>query len=100
LIALMTALTAKTPLKGAIVLSSYLPNLPAVYEDQSLPLGLPVFIGHGVQDDIVPLVLGEGMRDLLKNKGANVMWRAYPMAHQVCEAEFLAIGQFLNNLWQ
>lgn len=98
-IALMAALTAQAPLKGAIVLSSYLPALSSLHQNTVFPVGFPIFMAHGSQDEVVPLTLGEGTRTVLEKKGAKVVWQTYPMAHQVCEPELLAIGQFLNGLW-
>ncbi len=98
-IALVTALTAQRPLKGAIILSSYMPSLPVAHQNKQFSADFPIFIGHGSHDDIVPITLGEKTRVLVEQQGAKVTWHAYPMAHQVCEPELQAIGQFLNNLW-
>jgi len=60
--------------------------------------GLPVFMGHGVQDPIVPLMLGERTRQILENNGPDVDWHTYPMGHSVNEQEIGDIGRWLVHI--
>lgn len=59
---------------------------------------LPVLIEHGTQDPVVPVILGEQAKQFLSDKGYNVDYRTYPMAHQVCMPQIQSIGKWLNNV--
>ena len=48
---------------------------------------VPIFMGHGSFDPVVPRVLGMLSRDALTKLGYDVDWHSYPMAHQVCPPE-------------
>jgi len=75
-------------LAGIIALSTYLP-LDAVTEAErhAANTSLPIFMGHGGFDPIVPQALGQLSRDVLVGLGYDVEWHSYPMAHQVCPPE-------------
>jgi phospholipase/carboxylesterase len=86
--ALFTALRWPERLGGVVALSCYLPlaaALPA--EAHPANAAVPVFMAHGTIDPIVPPALGEGTRDLLRSRGYDVEWHAYPMPHSVCAPE-------------
>jgi phospholipase/carboxylesterase len=75
-------------LGGVIALSAYLPldNLTAT-ERSAANADLPIFMGHGSFDPVVPQMLGLMSRDALVKLGYEVAWHSYPMAHQVCPPE-------------
>jgi phospholipase/carboxylesterase len=86
--ALFTALRWPERLGGVVGLSCYLP-LAATLAEEAHPANaaLPVFLAHGTFDPIVPLPLGEGSRELLRARGYDVDWHAYPMPHSVSAPE-------------
>lgn len=43
-------------------------------------------------------MLGEQAQQLLTNKGYNVEYHTYPMAHQVCMPQIQNIGKWLNKV--
>jgi phospholipase/carboxylesterase len=75
-------------LAGIIGLSTYLPldGLTAA-ERSAANAGLPIFMGHGSYDPVVPEALGRLSRDALSALGYDVEWHTYPMAHQVSAPE-------------
>jgi phospholipase/carboxylesterase len=87
-IALFSGLRYPQRLAGILALSTYLP-LDATLAAEAHPANaaVPVFQGHGRFDDIVPLALGQGTRDLLSARGYDVDWRTYPMPHSLCAEE-------------
>ena len=89
-VALRVALTAK-PLAGVVALSTYL--IDALHPGAVGPQGLRIFQGHGTYDAVVPFALGLQTCERLRELGAQVTWKAYPMDHAVCpeEIEDLAI---------
>jgi phospholipase/carboxylesterase len=95
-IALQTGLRFPQRLAGIMALSTYLPLAETLAEEaHSANAKLPVFIGHGRDDNVVPLSLAESTRDILAAKNYAVSWHDYPMAHSVCLPELRAIGAWL-----
>jgi phospholipase/carboxylesterase len=87
-IALSGAIRHPERLAGIIALSTYLPLAEkAAVECHTANAGLPVFMGHGSMDAIVPPALGTMSRDALVALGYDVDWHVYAMAHQVCAEE-------------
>jgi phospholipase/carboxylesterase len=59
---------------------------------------IPILMCHGREDPIVPLELAEKSADILNDLGYHPRWLDYPMQHQVCAAEMLAISQWLTQV--
>jgi phospholipase/carboxylesterase len=59
----------------------------------------PIFLGHGTQDPVVSLMLGENSRRLLENAGYAVEWHAYAMPHSVCPQEVMDIAAWLRRIF-
>jgi phospholipase/carboxylesterase len=94
--ALLTGLQYETPLAGIIALSGYMP-LAHTLTQKTTPCHtqLPIFIGHGVLDNVVPFALAKQTRSLLENIGYNLSWHEYSFAHQVSSQEMQDIRQWL-----
>jgi len=58
----------------------------------------PIFYGHGTQDPVVPLQLGEHTRNWLTRAGCMVSWHTYPMPHSVSAEEILHIRAWLLSV--
>lgn len=95
-IALHTGLRFPEPLAGIVALSTYMP-LPGTLEDESHPANarVPVFVGHGRDDALIPLALAQRTRDLLSAREQIVEWHEYPIAHSVCLPELQDLGVWL-----
>jgi phospholipase/carboxylesterase len=99
--ALHTGLRYPLRLGGIIGLSTYLPLLPhfnAVSHRENRQT--PVFLGHGTEDNILPISLGQKTRDHLMQAGYPVEWRQYSMGHQVCSQEIADVSQWLQQILQ
>ncbi len=84
-------------LAGLMTLSTYLATNDSLnYSD--INKNLPILIEHGVQDPVVPVVLGQQAQQLLTDKGYQVEYNTYPMAHQVCMPQIQNIGKWLNKV--
>ena len=57
--------------------------------------GLPIFMGHGTGDPVIPLARAIASRDALLALGYPVEWHAYPMPHSVCAAEITDMNRWL-----
>lgn len=96
-IALQLALRFPEKLAGLIALSTYLlldHRLPADAHEANL--GLPVFVGHGTQDPMVPCKLGERLAERLRGMGYAVEWHSYAMPHSVCPQEVADLAAWLR----
>jgi phospholipase/carboxylesterase len=97
-IALHVALRWKERLAGAIGLSTFLPDV-VTQPDALAPenAGLPVFMAHGDDDPLIPLVWAQHARDRLIGLGSPVVWKQYPMEHQVCAEEIADLAAWIEE---
>ncbi len=96
-VVLAAGLRSKEALAGIVALSTYLmfaERLPA--EQSAANAHLPIFIGHGSGDPVVPQALGTAARDALAKLGHPVAWHGYPMAHQVCMEEIADLRAWIG----
>ena|SRR5688572_4054731 len=98
-IALQTALRHPERLDGVLALSTYLPLHSSLDAERSAAnRELPIFMAHGVYDDVIPLARAEQSRQALERLGYRVEWRTYPMPHSVCPEEIVHISEFLGRV--
>jgi phospholipase/carboxylesterase len=94
--ALMTGLRYPERLAGIIGLSGYLPLAATLAAERSpASEGMPVFLGHGRRDGVVPLSAATATREALDALGYAVDWHEYPMEHSVCMEEIAHINTWL-----
>ncbi|HCU05429.1 MAG TPA: carboxylesterase, partial [Coxiellaceae bacterium] len=55
------------------------------------------FMAHGTADPILDISLAEMSLNILQQNHYQIEWHAYPMAHQVCAEELIAIGRWITN---
>jgi len=97
-IALHVGLRYAEPLAGILALSTYMPTADTLAQEQSpVNAAIPIMMAHGSHDPVVPLANGLNACRQLRGLGYGVLWREYPMMHQVCEAEISDIGRFLTE---
>jgi phospholipase/carboxylesterase len=80
---------------GVVAMSGYVPQFM-----KSSLAGLqdvPVFMGHGEQDAVIPLALARASREVLAESGVEVDWHAYPMQHTIGQQELLDIEAWLKR---
>jgi phospholipase/carboxylesterase len=96
---LYSGLRHAAKLAGLVALSCYLalPDRLAA-ERHKTNWRTPIFLAHGTQDPVVPVMLGIAARDALLAAGHPVEWHAYAMPHAVCAEEIAAIGEFLRQV--
>jgi phospholipase/carboxylesterase len=98
-IALQTGLRHPKTLAGVMSLSAYLPLSSTVEQERNAAnQDTPIFIGHGMADNVVPLKAGTTARDQLIKLGYDIDWHQYPMAHSVCPQELDDIGAWLTRV--
>ena len=103
-IALHAALRYPEKLAGLMALSTYLPltsslDAEVVNNPAAVNKDIPIFMAHGSFDPVLPMQLGSDSRDLLTDRGFEVEWRDYPMAHAVCAEEIAHIRGWLLEVF-
>jgi phospholipase/carboxylesterase len=86
-------------LAGILGLSGYLPLAEKLaFERSEANHGIPIFLGHGKRDGVVPISAASASRDALTALGYPVEWRTYDMEHSLCMEEIADINQWLLNV--
>lgn len=94
---LQTGLRQSKPLAALMALSAYLPMAQMIeVERNAASNSVPIFMGHGIADNIVPLALAKMSRDTLIKLGYEVEWHQYQMPHSVCPEELADISAWLK----
>jgi phospholipase/carboxylesterase len=88
-------------LAGIIGFSGYLPFYRTLAQEaNSANLQTPIFLSHGLEDTVVPLLWAELSRKVLQEQNYPLSWHTYPMAHQVCNEQILDLAKWTNNLME
>ncbi len=100
-IALHTALRYPQKLGGVLALSTYLPlHGKFATEAHIANADTPIFMAHGIFDDIISLEMSQMSRDLLQSRQYFINWHEYKMAHSLCTEEIKDIQNFLQQVLQ
>ncbi|MCG8465620.1 MAG: alpha/beta hydrolase [Xanthomonadales bacterium] len=95
-IALRSGLGSPRPPLAVLGLSCYLADPEGIEQWKSAAASrIPVFMGHGSQDPVVPMPLGQQARDHLKHAGISVEWHEYPIPHSVSPQEIVDIDTWV-----
>jgi len=95
--ALSVALARPDLTSGVLALSSVPPRGQQPAEPGALR-GLLAFVAHGLHDPLIPVEVGRATRDLLRQLGADVTYREYPMGHMVIPAEISDARTWLSAM--
>ncbi|MBB1332221.1 MULTISPECIES: alpha/beta hydrolase [unclassified Pseudoalteromonas] len=93
-IALHLAPRLTPKLAGVMALSTYM-CVPDKLTAEAKHTDLSVFMAHGSQDQVVPYDAGRHAFDILTTHNMDVSWQDYPMGHQLCGEELMAIRHWL-----
>jgi phospholipase/carboxylesterase len=95
-IALYTGLRYARTLGGIMALSTYLPMQQRLDQEAAVAnRDTPIFMAHGLHDDVVATQFGLQTRALLQQRGYRVQWHEYAMGHSVCIEEINDISNWL-----
>jgi phospholipase/carboxylesterase len=96
--ALYVGLRYPQKLAGIMVLSGYLLYADKLQDEYSAANAqTPVFIGHGTQDLMVPVTLGQAIQPALAFGKWPVEWHSYPIPHSVSQTEIVDVGGWLKG---
>ena len=98
-IALHAGLRYAKTLGGIMALSTYLPMSQRLAQEAAAAnRNTPVFMAHGLHDDVVAMQFGLQTRTLLQQQGYQVQWHDYAMGHSVCREEISDISGWLGTV--
>ncbi len=58
----------------------------------------PIFIAHGINDPVIPVIAGRAANQLLKEAGADVEYYEFPGGHEISLAELQQVKAFLQRV--
>ncbi len=97
--ALQTGLRHPERLAGIMALSCYVPLARTLAAEASQTnRDAPIFMAHGLYDDLIPIAAARRSRDLLLQLGYRVQWHEYPMSHSVSAEEIADISDWLRGV--
>jgi phospholipase/carboxylesterase len=97
--ALLAGLRHAERLAGVMALSCYLPLAATLAAEASAAnRDVPIFMAHGLYDDVIPVDRARRSRDLLIAAGYRVEWHEYRVPHAVCAEEMGDIAAWLTRV--
>ncbi len=97
--ALHTALRYPQRLAGILALSCYIPLATHLQtERHSANQDIPIFMAHGLHDEVIPVAYGNAAARQLESLGYTPQWHQYPMGHEVNLQEIRDIGAWLTSV--
>jgi phospholipase/carboxylesterase len=98
-VALAAGLRFPQRLAGLLAMSSYLPFPERLTAEKTRAnQDVPILMCHGRMDPVVGFAMGTEARDVLASEGYAPEWHEYPMAHEVCAAELVQVGRWLERV--
>ncbi|KXS54884.1 MAG: carboxylesterase [Marinobacter sp. T13-3] len=95
-VAYETALSYSAPLAGLFALSTYYATADSVQRSEANQ-NLPIFIGHGTHDPMVPEALGQRAVQVLQGQGYAPEYHRYGMEHSLCLEEIRDMDAFCER---
>ena len=98
-IALQGGLRHTKRLAGILALSTYLP-LASTLDGEAATANreVPVFMAHGMDDEVIPFRFSVVSRDRLMAAGYRIQWHDYEMGHTVCMQEIRDLSEWLRGV--
>lgn len=90
------ALSYPQKLGGLFVLSTYFATADSIQLAEA-NRNIPVFVGHGSYDPVVPESLGRAATGTLEKLGFKPEYRSYPMEHSLCLEEVRDLDRFFSR---
>ncbi|HET6781639.1 MAG TPA: carboxylesterase, partial [bacterium] len=96
IMSLGVALTSPEKVAGIVAMSGrVLPEITPLIAPPEVLAGLPIFVAHGTEDQVLPIHHGRAARDLLERLPVALTYREYPIGHHVAEESLADITAWL-----
>jgi phospholipase/carboxylesterase len=98
-VGLMLGMRYAGEISGLMLYAPYLPDEleTLLAATRRLPTSVPVWLGHGVHDYVIPYRVGEHVRDTLAAWGYPVTWQAYRAGHEAFGRVHYGAYPFLDD---
>jgi thioredoxin 1 len=83
---------------GVLAMSTYLPEIEGLEYDWDAAREIPVLVQHGSEDPLIPVERGRALARTLAGHGVPVVYREYPMQHQVALESVRDAAQWLASV--
>lgn len=98
IISLSVALTRPEKVAGVVAMSGrVLPEVAPLIAPPEALTGLPIFVAHGTEDQVLPVHHGRAARDLLQRLPVALTYREYRMGHQITEESLTDVATWLKE---
>lgn len=98
IMSLSLALTRPDKLAGVVAMSGrILPEVLPLMAPREAFKGLPIFVAHGTNDQVLPIHHGRAARDRLAGLPVSLTYREYPMGHEVAAESLADITAWLRE---
>lgn len=97
MVASEVAFRSDTPLAGLVLLSGTVVDEVSWRTNYARRRGLPVFVAHGLRDDVLPYAASDRMRQDLQAAGLDVTWCAFDGGHDISAEVVRQLNRFLTR---
>jgi phospholipase/carboxylesterase len=98
MIAAEIAFRSKQRMRALVLLSGTIVDEPSWLAGMTERAGLPVFIAHGLRDDILPFDVAERLADHMRRRGLRVTWVPHDGGHQIPATVVSELNGFLDRM--
>jgi phospholipase/carboxylesterase len=91
------SLTQPHLVRGILANSGYIPEGTYLRFDWDTLSSSEFFVAHGIHDPIIPVQLGRRARDLLREAGARLSYKEYPMGHEISMESHADMSAWLHQ---
>jgi phospholipase/carboxylesterase len=85
---------------GLLAFSGFIPTVEGFKLELSAGRGLPVAIGHGTQDPVIPVQFGREARRRVEAAGARVLYRESPIFHAIDPLFLRVLKSWLPEVYE
>ncbi len=98
IMSLWLALTRPATVAGVVAMSGWIPPqaLPGMAPAEAMR-GLPILVVHGTEDPVLPIHHGRATRDRLAALPVALVYREYPMGHQISDESLAEVAGWLRQ---
>ena len=95
MVASEVAFRSDTPIAGLVLLSGTVVDEASWRASYARRRGLPVFVAHGLRDEVLPYAASDRMRQDLHAAGLDVTWCSFDGRHDIPVEVIVALNRFL-----
>ncbi len=91
------AMTNPEKVRGIIAHSGYIPENTSLHFQWKNLAKTSFFVAHGIYDPVIPIEFGRKANELLAKTNAQLVYREYPIQHQISEDSIRDFAEWLAN---